>query len=334
MSPVDRKLLRIACRLQSAYAAIRPNPREFYLPQYAWDEVQAAYRGWITAQERGWQRVAAAQRATLIGELEHFDGEIRSRLTTLRAAPPPAIPGLRLLYEELVATDEEFNGVLLEEGELSITTEPIALDDVELGRFKIRLHFERLGTEYPYSLRALEPNPAASCPDTTHPHVNCERLCAGEGRSAIAAALAEGRLLDFFTIVNRILHTYGEGSAYVELGQWYGIRCEDCGATIDAEDACACTQCEDRVCGDCLQCCGCCGDGYCAGCIDRCYLCEQYSCSDCLTTCTRCRRAVCGACHDEGVCESCREKLEEVNDESESELASPATVDAASDPAV
>lgn len=333
MSIVDRRLLRIACRLQSAYAAIQQDRCEFYLPQPAWDEVQAAFRAWTTAGNRHWPRAAAQQRDTLVRELEHLDREICNRLVTLRNESISTIPQLRLLYEELVAVDDEFEGLLLEEGALSITTEPITLDDVELGRFKVRLHLDRLGADTPYTVRALEPNPASSCSDTTHPHVNGEQLCSGEGRRALVAALTEGRLFDFFTIVDRILHTYAEGSAYVELDQWYGVRCHDCDATIDQEDACTCIRCEDRVCGDCLQSCSDCDNGLCSGCIDRCYRCEEYNCSHCLTTCSRCRHAVCGTCCEEGLCETCREELEEEQNEEESEPTAPEN-DAAAEPTV
>jgi hypothetical protein len=268
-------------------------------------------------------------------ELEQLISQMRSRLATLRSEQSPEVPQLRLLYEEIAAADAEFDGVKLDTGEISVTTGPITLDDIELGRFKIRLHLKLLGADTPYTIQALDPNPAVSCSETTHPHVSGERLCPGEGRAAINAALAEGRIGDFFLIVDRILHTYAVGSAYVELDQWYGIRCHDCDSTVDEEDASSCTNCAARVCGDCLVGCGGCGEGYCSGCIDRCYRCEEYSCSGCLTTCVRCRHAVCGACCEEELCETCREELEDELDEMELlENASAETVDVSAEPTV
>lgn len=334
MSIIDRRLMRIACRVHSAYAAIPTDRRDTDLPQQAWNDVQAAHSGWAAARNRGWNRAAAQQRQTLVRELEDLNRDIRNRLSAIASEQPQVTPSLRLLFEELVAADGEFEGVLLSEKELSVTTEPIVLDDVELGRFKIRLHLDRLGVETPYRVRALEPHPAASCAETTHPHVSGEQLCAGEGRRALAAALAEGRLFDFFTIVDRILHTYAEGSAYVELAQWYGIRCHDCDATVHEEDVCTCARCEDRVCDDCLVHCGGCSDGYCSTCIDRCARCEEYACSNCLTTCAHCRRSVCGACLEEELCETCREELEEEPDEEESVAAPIETIDAAPEPTI
>ena len=55
---------------------------------------------------------------------------------------------------------------------------------------------------------ALDPSPAASNSETTHPHVQTNQLCEGDGRSAIRHAMREGRLLDFFVLVRQILQTY------------------------------------------------------------------------------------------------------------------------------
>jgi hypothetical protein len=316
---MDRRLLRAACRLRTAYGGIRSDPYELDLPEQAWEEVDAVFRSWKKACDRNWKAAAMQQRETLMRELEHLGSQLRNRLVTFQTAARRETPPLRVLYEELAAVAAEFEEVELAEAELSITTDSVTLADVPLGPFQIRLHLDRLGNDMPYSITALEPNPAASCSETTHPHVSGERLCPGEGRSAINAALADGRLFDFFTIVDRILHTYAVGSAYVELDRWYGVSCHDCDSTMNEEDACACTHCEERVCGDCLVSCGGCGDGYCSGCIERCSRCEEYSCSGCLIRCDRCRRHVCEACREDELCETCREELEEEQDAEESD---------------
>ena len=334
MSEFNRRLLRAACRLHSAYAAVQPDRIRLDLPHPAWEELQAVYRAWSIACDRGWSATAARQRETLARELEHLGSQLRSRLATLSNERPPQVPQLRLLYEELVAADSEFDGVEWEAGEISAPTEPITLDDIQLGRFKIRLQLKRLGAEMPYSIQALAPNPAASCSETTHPHVSGERLCPGEGRGSIAGALAEGRLLDFFTIVDRVLHTYAAGSAYVELDRWYGIACHDCDSSINEEDACSCSSCDEKVCGDCLISCGGCSDGYCSGCIERCGRCEEYSCSGCLARCAGCRHHVCEACREDDLCETCREQMEEEQDEAESDDASLETPVTSTEPAV
>ena len=114
-------------------------------------------------------------------------------------------------------------------GEISITTDPIVLDDTHLGPFQVRLDWNRLGSHQPYRVVALDPHPAAANEAVTHPHVQEEHLCEGEGRAGIESALNTGRLCDFFLIVSRLLGTYARGSAFVELDDWEGIRCQDCG---------------------------------------------------------------------------------------------------------
>jgi hypothetical protein len=220
--------------------------------------------------------------------LEHLGHQVRSRLAACNAEQRREVPSLRVLYDELMATAAEFEDWQLNAAEISVTTEPITLDEIELGPFQIRLHLDRLGNDVPYSVTALEPNPAASCEETTHPHVSGERLC----------------------------------PAYVELDRWYGVSCHDCDSSINEEDTCTCTNCDEKVCGDCLISCGGCGDGYCSGCIERCGRCEEYSCSGCLVRCAGCRHHVCEACREDDLCETCRNEMEEEQDETESDDAS------------
>ncbi|HUU98355.1 MAG TPA: hypothetical protein VM487_21695, partial [Phycisphaerae bacterium] len=85
--------------------------------------------------------------------------------------------------------------------ELSVITDRIELEGIDLGDFEIRLHVGNLGAGQFNSLLsviALDPHPAASNRRVTHPHVNDEQLCAGDGRAAIQAALHNGRICDFF----------------------------------------------------------------------------------------------------------------------------------------
>jgi hypothetical protein len=318
MSLWNRRLSRIAVRLQNAFQNAETGSRLFVLPSSTWSDAETSLRRWKTARDRNWLRAAERERVAFTSELESLERQLRHLTADLKNERAAIVPSLRLLVEELAATEAEFGELVWEEGEVGVTTESIVLDDIELGPFQIRLQLDRIGTDAPYRIRALEPNPAASCIDTTHPHVSGERLCSGEGRGAIAAALAEGRLFDFFTIVDRILHTYAVGSAYVELDQWHGVSCHDCDSSIDESDACTCNRCEERICGDCLCCCNGCGDGYCSGCLDRCQRCEEPTCVGCLVRCEDCRQYVCPSCREDELCETCRKQREEQEDEEES----------------
>lgn len=138
-----------------------------------------------------------------------------------------------------------------QEHTVSAVTEEIVLEGVDLGRFEIALKWDKLGCSQPYAVIALDPNPAASSSDTTHPHVQDGSLCEGDGRMPIRQALRQGRLLDFFIMVRQVLETYNAASAYVSLDQWHGIDCHDCGRLVAGDDRYTCERCEVDVCGDC-----------------------------------------------------------------------------------
>jgi len=115
----------------------------------------------------------------------------------------------------------------------------VTLDGVYLGLFKIQLELDKLCKLYrdsPYCIIALDPHPAATSDEVTHPHVSNERLCEGDGSAAIKATLEEGRLYDFFTLVKNILNTYSPDSPYVALMDWDGEPCYDCGYVMSRED--------------------------------------------------------------------------------------------------
>jgi hypothetical protein len=330
---MNRRLLRTAGRLQVAYSASRGEGREIELPESAWLDVQRTLRRCTLSRRRGWAAAAAIERESLAMALEYLGIQLQNRVLALQGGERRPAPTLRTLYDELVATEAEFGGLDIEDAALTVTTEPIALEGIELGPFQIRLNLDRIGGEASYTVVALEPNPASSCADTTHPHVNGDRLCPGEGWASIRAALEEGRLFDFFTIVERILHTYAAGSAYVELDRWFGPSCHDCDVTIDQDDACICPSCEETLCNDCLVCCGNCSSGHCSNCIGCCADCEDRYCSGCLMSCHRCRREVCPSCLENDLCTTCLEELENELEE-EVEQISSASSSASVEPAV
>lgn len=327
MATLDRRLLRVACRVQSAYYSRRCERRNLDLPEREWSDVCAAYRRWQKALHRDWPAAAGRQRDALATELEYFTNQLRNRTAVLRDVVQRAPPLLRELYADLTVLADDFADLKFDGPTVSVTTEPITLEGIELGRFRIRLELSRLDADMPYSIEALEPNPAASNEDTTHPHVHGERLCPGEGRSAIKAALADGRLLDFFVLVDRVLHHYSRGAGYVELSDWFGTPCHDCDCTVGEDEGVSCYGCEERLCGDCYVVCGGCSESFCTGCIDRCGRCEEYACSGCLARCERCRRDVCESCREGEVCETCREELLEEEEEEDAEEESTSSTD-------
>jgi hypothetical protein len=224
------------------------------------------------------------------------------------------------VYQDILALYEEFEDVEIDvaEHELRVTTDRIDLEGIFLGAFQIRLDWHSLNDLPAYRVVALDPNPATSNSGVTHPHVQDEHLCEGDGRPAIRAALAECRLYDFFLLVSQLLHTYGQGSAFVELDDWDGTPCDDCGASIGDNDHYYCHRCDSTLCSRCSASCEECGDSYCSGCISQCAACGYDHCSTCLEECPVCHDVFCKDCRVEGLCKKCHDKQRNEENEDDS----------------
>ncbi|MBN2579371.1 MAG: hypothetical protein JXB10_10300 [Pirellulales bacterium] len=314
MNPIQKQALRAAGMIRRRLAERREEPTPIQLPEDHWSEMQRFIRQIQQAQRHRWHRAARRLTDDLLYQIDYCRSRLSDLLALLRQkSESPALPALKDLYQEILALQEEYDefDVDPKTGEIRVTTEPIVLQDLRLGQFAIRLHWKSSGGTSPYNIVALEPHPAASDSSVTHPHVQSERLCEGDGRAAIRTALDQGRLGDFFQIVTQILSTYAEGSAYVELDQWYGESCSDCGGLVDEDERYYCNRCENLLCGECSTSCEHCGDGYCSGCISSCQTCQEPHCSACLEACAKCCRATCPHCLQDGLCERCYEQQQQ-----------------------
>ena len=216
----------------------------------------------------------------LLRAVEEAQSQLANLRVQLQCAQGKPISKQSEIARDLLVLQEEFPSVTVDLAacELAVTTEPIELEDLPLGPFEIRLDWQELSGTLPYKVVALEPNPARSNDSVTHPHVSDGTLCEGNGRLAIRSALKEGRLVDFFAIVRQLLETYAKGHAYVEIGDWHGRPCGDCGYHISDDYGLSCTRCEDTVCDECLLTCGGCQEGFCGQCIGNCRACGAACC--------------------------------------------------------
>jgi len=204
------------------------------------------------------------------------------------------------IYAELHSLADVFDNVKIDRRSrtISVTTEPIELDNVYLGPFEIRLFWAAPGFDHGFYYRvvASDPQPAAPDTDVTHPHVHFETLCEGDGAAAIRSALAQARLLDFFQIVTNLLRTYNSSSPYVALESWYGRDCSDCAALVEEGECWSCDKCESCVCSECTSCCQNCSVSLCQECAARCEGCEESYCRGCLHACVDCHDDYCLEC--------------------------------------
>lgn len=328
-NPGDRRrLIRTAARIVEALVAARRQQALVRLPRDTWEECQDIVGRLREAESRGWQAAAAQIRRNLTYPLASLVGTLQASAKSI--SEPSDLPSTlnhRALLDELAALETEFTefGFDLKERRVWVVTDAIILEDVALGRFRIVLDWRRLGEDHPYEVQAEEPNPAGGDESVTHPHVRDDALCEGEGRAPIRAALAEGRLFDFFVLVRQILGNYNPGSAYVKLRSWNGVGCADCGDDVPADESTSCERCETDLCYDCSSSCSDCGRTCCSECRSHCTACDECFCEGCLLDCDDCENSFCSGCLTDGRCESCRETSEEPDEILEPEVAPQAT---------
>ena len=282
------------------------------------ERLRSARRRLAICLDRQWPAAAEEvldELESSVRELPYYAGQVPQACGACRIK----VPTLREIVAELDQLAEEFDEVRYapKERALSVVTEAIELEDTYLGEFEIRLDLNKLAEPQrssAYAVIALDPHPATCNDAVTHPHVSDERLCTGDGGAAIGAALAGGRICDFFQLVNAILTTYNPSSPYVSLADWDGRACYDCGCTVGADDTLWCTSCERDFCENCTSYCRRCDDTTCAGCLKECPVCRESVCPSCMTHCESCGETICRSCAENDAC-PCHEDTEETDDD-------------------
>lgn len=304
------RLASLLARQYRTHFPVTPAPPPDRLSR--WSRLQQLLRQLDLAEQLGYQTAARHCREHLRECLWNWHHALRTT-----PAVEPSGPTARDFCLELLALTQEFQDVQYEPDQqlLSVVTEPVELEGVYLGEFRIVLNTSRWHLPPAYEIEPLEPNWASSATDVCHPHVSRGFLCEGEGKQALQQAWKSGRLSDFLLIVQRILTTYNPDSAYVPLDEWHGTPCEDCGAIHDESDLCRCRY-SDRL--------------LCDGCNAICEGCEGVFAHEYLTACAECNELFCPDCLEGGICTDCHDNLEETHDETPETIPTPAAIAAAS----
>lgn len=312
-----RAMWRIALQLQRQYESGHTAPT---IPRMDWDgcwrQVQYRQRQWEWARHHGLihaESICRHQVALQVQQLLHGLKTWQDQFQT----PSADLPLVRSLYDELGSLFDEFPHVEwdLQKKSLSVHTDRVELNDIDLGPFEIRLSIRDIGSSTRYRVIALEPNPCADDSNTPHPHVHHDGLCEGDGNLAIQRALTEGRLLDFFVLVRQVLRTYNASSAYRSLEDWFAMPCADCGDSVTNDERCECERCGSRLCGACVSSCSDCGQTTCAGCVSPCVSCSSSRCDNCLYSCEKCGKNFCEGCLEDGLCPACHDPSTENSDD-------------------
>lgn len=274
------------------------------LYDHEWDELLATIKRFELVRDRGWQSAADS----LLSTLDLSAASLSRRLDRFRYELPRTpsaiqVSGPRDIAADLAALEDEFEEVELnlQEKKLSVVTSAIELEGTYLGPFRIVLNWEEIGQGPCYDVIATDPQPADANDDVTHPHVTGESLCEGEGSIPIRKAIAQGRLLDFFTLVKQILETYNPDSAYVALSRWNGGEdCYECGYSMSHDESWGCERCSTTLCDDCRKICEDCESSLCSGCYSPCSDCDGAFCRGCLEFRPGTKVLICKQCLEKG----------------------------------
>lgn len=314
MTRKQKPLMRLALAIHEQLKTNESAAEHVALPEATWRHAEVLFRRMRRARQQGW-RLAAKR---LQRELRQTLCWLRDELTAIDGQLEPAHDescraSAADIYADLVALHEEFDAVSFDllGKTIAVTTEPIELDGVYLGPFEIRLAWGDLMDGHPrnYRVIAVEANPAASNEGVTHPHVQDEAVCEGEGKLPIRNSLEQGRLLDFFMIVANLLRTYNSDSPFVSLSEWHGVPCADCGTTVADDEQWSCQRCGTTVCGECYYNCSDCSGTFCSACVTACAGCDESHCDECLKQCSRCHAEHCRAClKRQERCSSCHDR--------------------------
>lgn len=309
----QRLMLRMAMAIHEQLQPKTTNEPRIQLPTELWHQVELLNRKCHKAIEQNWtlsaNRLNRDMRAA-IERLRYEVSELENRFRPINHVN--SIASVRDIRSDLMSLHDEFEHVALNlrERTLSVTTEAIVLEGTYLGPFEIRLALKKESEGLPFSYRviAVDPNPAAANESVTHPHVQDESVCEGDGKQPIRQALEQGRLLDFFLIVANLLRTYNSGSPFVALSDWQGVECSDCGTVVDNDDRWTCQECETAICSECNILCPGCSDVFCHDCVSRCEGCDEHFCNGCLDSCSDCGATLCQDCLENDERCSCNEQ--------------------------
>ena len=335
MTRQQRLLMRMAIAIHERLHSTTTHDKCVALPAATWQRFETLNRKFQKATQHGWNLAAHRLNHDLRLAVERLRNEVTELDHKLRPSRgEDRIASVGDIYADLIALHDEFEDVAFNRRDhtLSVTTEAIELDSVYLGPFEIRLDWTHLLEGHPsnYRVIAVDPNPAAANESVTHPHVQDEAVCEGDGHQPICKALEQGRLLDFFMIVANLLRTYNSGSPFVSLSDWHGVECADCGSTVCDDERWTCEKCDGVVCGECYYNCPGCDGVFCNEYVTRCEGCDENHCSGCMKHCSRCDAELCQGClNDNERCSDCHDQaLEEEAEETESDGSSHSRDDA------
>lgn len=301
------------------------------LQRSEWDD--RTHKGLVCPS--AYARIATTMIPELSEDVVYSAKHAAAVLKSLEAREVVTVISPKEAIDELRAIVGAWSRVEFRGNVLSVTSKDITLYDddgeVNLGRFTMSIDLT-----YPLdSLRIGAVDGVKSTGGLTHPHVSGGKLCIGAGGLPSQDALCQGRLEDFFRVIEAVLDTYNDASPHEALREWYDpdhegeFFCESCEEWRSDESSCycggcdhcyceycdagggCCAECGDWRCGECSTTCHGCEETLCNGCGGVCHGCGNSMCSSCVSECTVCRKQYCEECKStcdhcgDSVCENC-----------------------------
>jgi hypothetical protein len=276
-------------------------------------------------RNQGWSASVKLVTSLLLDEVDRLPALCPAASSAIEQASQ-VLASPRQILDDLIAVEAEFDAFTLDLGRLtlSVETDPITLDDLDLGSFRITLDLAAFTRGDPddrvVTCQALDPNPPHNRDDVTHPHVSDDIPCLGDAAVPLRSALLGGRLFDAVTLIDRVLDTYNPGSAYRRIDDWHCVSCGDCDGSVHPDDTSTCDRCGRTLCSDCSCSCDGCGNTHCRWCLDE--IDRELLCHDCVGTCSTCHatRSVHELDDHDGLCTECNDlQHEEIDDETTQE---------------
>lgn len=186
--------------------------------------------------------------ATLfMNDLQPLKRQIANELNPLKTVKPD----IANIYRSLKAL-QNGGGYTYEDGYITTTTNHIELEDVELGRFEIRLNTRPSESVPPTGQCEITAIDDFAAGDYIHPHVEDGRLCFGEQKAAANSAAKRGDYDAFFDIAQDLLNSYNEDSCYRSLDAWH-LTCQECGCGLTEDEKYICEESDEVLCEDCVR---------------------------------------------------------------------------------
>ncbi len=295
----DRKLWNSAERIVMALQQGRCDVESPRLPLQHQSDLLRLQRQHEIAQQRGWHAAAQQVRQTLHSRSQWFVNDLQRFVNDSRPEPDEPLVTAGDLYRDVLALMSEFPDVHVDRPEttVSVVTDRIVLEAIDLGPFEIVWNWSRLHADQELRIVPQEPNYARRDDEVCHPHIRGTTLCVGDAEIPLRRAFHAGRLYDAFLILRQVLQTYNPSSPYVALSDWSGSHCAWCDQPLSDSDAWGCETCGETLCEDCHRACHVCGNTLCERCETLCADCDAAVCRACRPLLGHRRSERCPTCH-------------------------------------